>query len=1341
MEARDKVKRVFNYLLSVKSMNEKVINNISHYNKVYTESELCNITGCVINKNLNDDWWIKVDKRAKSLYNYLFNLYQKIDNDDKNIELIYGNGVINYTSDGENINHPVFTSQLKINFNTKDGKIYLKQMGNMNIELNFLENINSGSFNKILKLKDKVKEFNIKEEENLNKYYKEIIDGINIPIINKNRIKVNNRCMIIERRKDTSMWKEEIKNTIKEIDKGIPIPKTIEALVSENINVYEDDIWDDMRDNLLFPLPSNGEQREIGRKICDNFGVVVQGPPGTGKSHTIANLICNLLAHGKKVLVTSETDRALKVLNNKIPDEIKSLCMSVIGNDAGAFKNLEDNVRKITENLSLNPEDLEIEVTLLKKQLEDCKNYQKTLLKQLRDINYMENKTINYCGQSYKLIHIAKWLRDNEKDYSWIEDKIKPNSKAPISNEEFNQLINYVRSTNKEDKDKIRNVEAVIDKIPSYEEIADNIKIFKQLETKYNISIKQLEGWNIYDNTRFQYEKLVNIVEYAEKKIEDINSNGFSKVMLDYHRSNIIRQAIRSLLLKWNTYIKRLAVINKELNDHNLDIPENINSDKFERDFSSVYSEINKNGKVSKLFTIFHKDYEYIFRDCKIDYKPLQSLSQAITLKIYLEAKSIERNILDLWNNTMRNYENLLIDKNKSNSLLIIEEYMKCLDSISKWNEEVKNKICKVFGKIQYPMDINWYSKDSFAYIKGCADSINTVYKYKNKKAYLQSIKSLLYPIKELRVVCNAMDNFDLIKLKESFLEVDRLKNMKKEWDRIFLILFKLQNLCPNLAGKIVEGKVNKLQNWNRAWRWKEWDCMLKELENVNEDQLEEKLENEKEKEKELIKQIIYKKTWHNQILKTSESQKRSLFSWLQAVKRIGKGTGKFVPEYIKLAQKELENCKDFIPVWIMPINKVIENIKLSANNFDVVIIDESSQSNIFGISALMRAKKAIIVGDDKQISPEAIGVDQDLVKKLINMYLGDIPNSEWFDLQTSLYDTALRVFPNRVMLKEHFRCVPEIIQFSNRMCYSKEIIPLRYAYKFERFNPCIMPIKIQDGTREGGRPINLKEAEEIVDTIERCCKDKRYDNMTMGVISLLGEPQSECILKLLKERIGEREIVKRKLVCGDAYSFQGDERDVMFLSMVIADNVKFTALTKDSDIRRFNVAASRAKNQMWLFYSVDLESLSKECVRYSLLEYCLNYKNYNNKSKNVDYVFYSDFQRDVYKALKNNDFNPLPNVSIGNYKIDFIVEGVKNRAAIICEEPRENQVLSFDESYNAQLKLKQSGWEVIRIRGIKFYRDSEDTMNKVFFKLKCKRVSYTMKKYGKSNSKGLRAV
>jgi hypothetical protein len=65
---------------------------------------------------------------------------------------------------------------------------------------------------------------------------------------------------------------------------------------------------------LFFPLPYNDEQVTIVQQLERAPGVTVQGPPGTGKTHTIANIVCHYLATGRRVLVTSAGEPALRVL-------------------------------------------------------------------------------------------------------------------------------------------------------------------------------------------------------------------------------------------------------------------------------------------------------------------------------------------------------------------------------------------------------------------------------------------------------------------------------------------------------------------------------------------------------------------------------------------------------------------------------------------------------------------------------------------------------------------------------------------------------------------------------------------------------------------------------------------------------------------------------------------------------------------------------------------------------------------------------------------------------------------------------------------------------------------
>ena len=216
------------------------------------------------------------------------------------------------------------------------------------------------------------------------------------------------------------------------------------------------------------------------------------------------------------------------------------------------------------------------------------------------------------------------------------------------------------------------------------------------------------------------------------------------------------------------------------------------------------------------------------------------------------------------------------------------------------------------------------------------------------------------------------------------------------------------------------------------------------------------------------------------------------------------------------------------------------------------------------------------------------IGIDESAVHELISQHISDIPHSDLLDIKTSLYDLSKMRFPGVITLKEHFRCVPEIIEFSNQLAYSGEILPLREEISDPTWKS-VIDIRVPDGYRDPGTDTNPPEAQFIVEKITELCSDPRYDGKTIGVISLLGDGQAALIEHKLIEAIGEQEMEKRRIRCGNAYHFQGDERHVMFLSLVVAagEGQRIGAMTKEADVQRMNVAASRAQDQMWCVRSL----------------------------------------------------------------------------------------------------------------------------------------------------------
>lgn len=431
---------------------------------------------------------------------------------------------------------------------------------------------------------------------------------------------------------------------------------------------------------------------------------------------------------------------------------------------------------------------------------------------------------------------------------------------------------------------------------------------------------------------------------------------------------------------------------------------------------------------------------------------------------------------------------------------------------------------------------------------------------------------------------------------------------------------------------------------------------------------------------------------------------------------------GKYAPRYLAAAKAMVE-AVGAVPAWIMPLHRVVQSFQAKPEIFDVVIVDEASQCDLRTLPVLFRGKKVLVVGDPEQISPSHIGINEDEVFNLNRQFLSDIPYADTtFLMKNSLYDIS-KTIPSmdRTLLTEHFRCVPSIIEFNNHLCptYAGKLEPLRQPNPVEMLDPPINTVFVETGYKDNN-DVNKPEAEALVDMLVKCCRDDIYSKggknnrkRTMGVISLLGEKQAKYIAELIHQRLDETEINERKIICGDAYAFQGDERDVMFLSLVIASNAQFMALVKDADRQRFNVATSRARDQAYLYHSVRIGDIrNSECVRYKLLSWYFNHPLAEIESgiEVLKQKAESDFEIEVgeriirrgYKVIPQ--YRPLPNVF--NYRIDLVVQGEKNRLAVECDGDRFHGSEKWENDQRRETQLWRAGWKFWRISGSAFYRN-----------------------------------
>ena len=199
-----------------------------------------------------------------------------------------------------------------------------------------------------------------------------------------------------------------------------------------------------------------------------------------------------------------------------------------------------------------------------------------------------------------------------------------------------------------------------------------------------------------------------------------------------------------------------------------------------------------------------------------------------------------------------------------------------------------------------------------------------------------------------------------------------------------------------------------------------------------------------------------------------------------------------------------------------------------------------------------------------------------------------------------------------------------------------------------------------------------------IVNQIIECVTGSDYEYpdgtpMTMGVISLFGPEQAKLIQNRLLAELDSATLTDRRIHVGDASDFQGDERDVIFLSMVKTPNGNGTRLSKlghDRDSRRFNVAASRARDQLWLFHSVTLDDLNPDCPRARLithmdhpgLEGLVGYEAAVDTDR-LTPPFESLFEQRVFMDLVNHGFVVRPQWKVLGYRLDLVVVGADAEA------------------------------------------------------------------------------
>lgn len=1107
--------------------------------------------------------------------------------------------------------------------------------------------------------------------------------------------------------------------------------------------------------DILFSKPANAEQYEIAERLSQSNAVLVQGPPGTGKTHTIANLLGYLLAQGKTVLVTAHTTKALRVLRRQVDEALQPLCLSVLEGDADSQTQLSRAAQDIADRLSrTNAESLRREAGLLRDKRRKLLDMAASLRRQLRDARFSEVEEIILGGEGLSPIEVAKRVKADAERDSWIPGPLQPGVLCPLGDTEVRQLYGTNTTLTPSDEAQLAVPQPTLADLVSAADF--RVLAEEQAGADSRAQAHLPEFWE--DDAAIGYaashlQELHQRVCAAASILAE-NENWLREVLFAGWMGGDLREAWNDLLSVAQTLTDEAGSAYRLAMSHSPELPNTQPSATITAILGAVITHLESGGSLGLMTKLKHRDWHQLIDGCRVNGHVPQTLDELRALHSHARLQENRGRFLVRWQQQVESLNGPQIESTANTPERAAQSYSPEIRARLEWRETVWEPLIGELRNVGFRWDawlashppvagdhgelarVQWASQRLPEVVEAQAALLRQAElssALQNQRAYLSG-----FPQSEAAsVLLSAQDAWDVYSYEEACRELARLQGLRNAYDTRLALLARIKTVAPAWAHAIEQrhkphDDAQPPGDTTAAWRWCQWHQELERRAAVSMPELQNRLDKVEDELRRVAAQIIEQETWAAQRERTGLQAQQALMGFVQTIRKIGKGTGKRVPELLRQARQLLASARRAVPVWIMPLSRVYESFDARETKFDVVIIDEASQSDVTALAALYLGREHIVVGDKEQVTPDAIGQRIDDVQRLIATDLHGIPCGHLYDGQTSIYDLAEQAFGGVVALREHFRCVPEIIQFSNHLSYNT-IVPLREPHSAP-VKPAIIAHRVK-GFRNDRNKTNEEEASEIASLILACLSEPEYAQnefghpTSFGVISLLGDEQAILIENILRMRLPPDTFTKHRLLCGNAAQFQGDERDVVFLSMVDGppDDGQLTyrdAGPKDIYKKRYNVAVSRARNQLWVVHSLDPDShLKGGDLRRRLIEHARDpqalLRAMEKQGKRTDSIF----EKRVLDRLISADYRVHPQWPVGARRIDLVVEGntiegKAKRLAVECDGERWHTPEQLQQDLERQAILERLGWIFVRIRGSLFFRDPDTAMASVFAKL-----------------------
>jgi len=358
----------------------------------------------------------------------------------------------------------------------------------------------------------------------------------------------------------------------------------------------------------------------------------------------------------------------------------------------------------------------------------------------------------------------------------------------------------------------------------------------------------------------------------------------------------------------------------------------------------------------------------------------------------------------------------------------------------------------------------------------------------------------------------------------------------------------------------------------------------------------------------------------------------------------------------------DFKDVLDALPVWLTNLDDVHSALPYQKELFDVVIVDEASQCDTASLlPALQRAKRVVVAGDAQQLRHLSF-VSENQLDRFAHEH--DVPEALKLDFHyrnVSVMDVAQQRAASASQvgfLDEHFRSKPKIIGFSNTEFYGDALhVMQRDACPFVATS-ALTSSYVKGGER-GDDGVNEKEVKQVVREIREFLKGQedvpRNLKKSIGVLSPF-RAQVDALYSEIRRAFSGVKLTTllnvHRLRIGTAHSFQGEERDIMILSMAVGKGENPATMRFLEQVDVFNVSVTRAREKCEVVHSVMVDDLSEHSLLGRYLTFVASQMEAVSEAKHAK----DDFAREVEELLRPHGIEVTIGQVVAGVDVDMLL-------------------------------------------------------------------------------------